>query len=90
MTSATYKISALPVVTPAAASVVEHQTGTLSGQATLDVLFEAMGVFTGSGAPEGVVAAATGSIYLNSAGGTSTTLYVKQSSPTATTGWVGK
>jgi hypothetical protein len=55
------------------------------------------GVFAGAkiimgfqASPEGVIAAETGSIFLTTAGGASTTLWVKESSPTATTGWVGK
>ena len=44
---------------------------------------------SGSGAPEGVVTAPIGSLYLRSDGGTSTTLYVKQSG-TGNTGWVAK
>lgn len=47
------------------------------------------GLFTGVGTPEGVVAAEPGSLYCNSAGGASTTLYVKQSG-SGNTGWVGK
>lgn len=43
----------------------------------------------GSGSPEGVYAAGVGSIYLDRAGGTSTTLYVKESG-TGNTGWVAK
>ncbi len=47
-------------------------------------------VLFGTGSPEGVVAARTGTMYLNHAGGAGTTLFVKQSSPTPKTGWVGK
>lgn len=43
----------------------------------------------GSGTPEGVVTAPVGSSYLRSDGGTSTTLYVKESG-TGNTGWVAK
>ncbi len=45
---------------------------------------------TGVGSPEGVVPANTGSMYTNQSGGAGTTLYVKESSPTTTTGWVAK
>lgn len=47
------------------------------------------GLFVGSGSPEGVVTADTGSLYCNTAGGAGTTLYVKQSG-SGNTGWVGK
>lgn len=46
-------------------------------------------ISTGSGSPEGVVTAATGSIYMNTSGGTNTTFYVKESG-SGNTGWVGK
>ncbi len=45
--------------------------------------------FTGSGSPEGVVTAPIGSLYSNTAGGASTTLYVKTSG-TGNTGWTAK
>lgn len=45
---------------------------------------------SGTGSPEGVVAAAIGSIYTNISGGTGTTLYVKESGNTGNTGWVAK
>lgn len=44
---------------------------------------------SGSGSPESVVTANPGTLYLNSAGGAGTTLYVKESG-TGNTGWVGK
>lgn len=47
------------------------------------------GLFAGSGSPEGSVTANPGSIYLNTAGGASTTLYVKESGG-GNTGWVAK
>jgi hypothetical protein len=46
-------------------------------------------IFAGSGSPEGVVTAVIGSLYLNTAGSTSTTLYVKTSG-TGNTGWTAK
>ncbi len=45
--------------------------------------------YTGSGSPNSVVTAGVGSIYINSAGGSATTLWVKESG-TGNTGWVGK
>jgi len=47
------------------------------------------GLFNGTGSPEGVLAARTGSMYLDRNGGASTTLYVKESG-TGNTGWVAK
>ena len=46
-------------------------------------------VWSGTGAPEGVIAAPVGSIYLDDNGGTAT-LYVKQSGGATSTGWVAK
>lgn len=45
--------------------------------------------YKGAGSPEGVVTAPVGAIYQRTDGGTSTTLYVKQSG-TGNTGWVAK
>lgn len=44
----------------------------------------------GAGSPEGVVTASPGAMYLNTAGGTGTTLYVKQTGSNTNTGWVAK
>ena len=52
-------------------------------------LFNGVKLVTGSGSPEGVVTAPTGSMYLNTAGGASTTLYVKTSG-SGNTGWTAK
>ena len=49
----------------------------------------ALGIYLGTGAPEGVVTANIGSLYLRKDGGAGTTLYVKQSG-TGNTGWVAK
>lgn len=46
-------------------------------------------IITGTGSPEGVVAAGVGSLYTNKSGGASTTLYVKTSG-TGNTGWTAK
>lgn len=46
-------------------------------------------VKTGTGSPEGALAAPVGSLYLNVSGGASTTLYVKTSG-TGNTGWTAK
>jgi hypothetical protein len=47
------------------------------------------GIYGGAGAPEGVVTASPGSMYLNQSGGGGTTLYIKESG-TGNTGWVAK
>lgn len=47
-------------------------------------------MLTGTGSPQGTVAAPVGSLYLRSDGGAGTTLYVKQSGASSSTGWVGK
>ena len=48
-----------------------------------------VGLRTGAGSPEGVIAAATGSIYMRTDGGAGSTLYVKESGA-SNTGWVAK
>lgn len=45
-----------------------------------------VGIYRGTGSPEGVVTANPGSIYLNSSGGATTALYVKKTG-TGNTGW---
>lgn len=50
---------------------------------------QTVGVRRGTGTPEGVVTAGIGSLFLRTDGGTSTTLYVKESG-TGNTGWVAK
>lgn len=48
------------------------------------------GIYNGSGNPNTVVNAQVGSIYLNTAGGAITTLWVKESGVGTNTGWVAK
>ena len=48
-----------------------------------------IGIFTGSGDPEGVQVASPGSRWYNTAGDAGTTFYVKESG-TGNTGWIGK
>ncbi len=48
-----------------------------------------VGIYTGSGSPEGSIAALTGSLYLRSDGGAGTSFYIKESG-SGTTGWVAK
>ena len=45
---------------------------------------------SGTGSPEGVVSAFVGSVYVNTSGGTSTTLYIKTSGGSGNTGWTAK
>lgn len=45
------------------------------------------GIYNGTGSPESVLSANTGSAYLNYAGGSGTTLYVKESG-SGTSGWI--
>lgn len=52
-------------------------------------LLNTVRIIPGAGAPEGVVTAPVGSLYLRTDGGASTTLYVKQSG-SSNTGWVAK
>ena len=44
----------------------------------------------GTGSPEGVVMGGLGDLYINTDGGASTTLYVKESGVDTNTGWVAK
>ena len=46
-------------------------------------------IYSGTGSPEGVLAATIGSLYTRADGGTGTTLYVKETG-TGNTGWVAK
>jgi len=46
-------------------------------------------IASGAGSPEGVVTAQVGSIYTNTSGSTSTTLYIKTSG-SGNTGWTAK
>lgn len=68
-------------------NIYEYQAGV--GQWVLIVSRWGLNWYTGTGTPEGVVAAPTGSIYTNTSGGVSTTLYVKTSG-TGSTGWTAK
>ncbi len=47
-------------------------------------------VLTGTGTPEAAVAAPVGTLYLDSAGTTSLTLYVKETGTDTNLGWVAK
>lgn len=49
-----------------------------------------LNIYVGSGSPNGQITDKPPAIYLNSAGGAGTTLYVKESGANTNTGWVGK
>lgn len=73
--------------TTLALTVDDSQNATFAG--TVAVQGTAARIYSGTGSPEGVVTAATGSIYLNLSGGNNTTFYVKQSG-SGNTGWNAK
>ena len=75
--------------TSSTGDIYEYQPGTGAGSWVKVITKWGMNWYTGSGTPEGSVAAPVGSLYTNSAGGASTTLYVKTSG-TGTTGWTAK
>lgn len=56
----------------------------------IDRLFQTLPIYSGNGDPESVVAAKIGSLFLRLDGGTSATLYVKESDDGGVTGWVAK
>lgn len=56
-------------------------------QVTLGV---GINISAGTGTPNGVVSGNPGDLYVSLAGGSGTTLYVKQSGANTNTGWVGK
>lgn len=64
-----------------------HSSGLLTASGPIAVSATAAAIYSGSGSPESVVAAAAGSIYLNTAGGTDTSLYTKGSG-SGNTGWI--
>jgi len=47
-------------------------------------------IITGTGSPEGVVNTNPGAIYINTSGGSGTTLYVKETGVGSSSGWVAK
>lgn len=47
-------------------------------------------IMTGTGTPVGLIAAPVGTLYLRLDGGTSTTLYVKETGGASASGWVAK
>jgi hypothetical protein len=58
----------------------------------LDTLYDRVNayLFVGTATPEGAVAAPVGSLFLRTDGGTSTSLYVKETGTTTSSGWVAK
>lgn len=65
------------------ASVTYFKTSELIGKEVLDRFR------SGTGSPEGVVTAGTGTLYTDVTGGVGTTFYVKET-PTGNTGWAAK
>jgi len=47
-------------------------------------------VSAGTGSPSGIVSGNPGDLYLNIAGGSGSTLFVKESGANTTSGWIGK
>ena len=73
---------------------IDNSTGrNRSGIQRIDTIYlgaSTVGLFSGTGSPEGVVTANPGSLYLNFSGGAATSLYVKQTGSSTNTGWIGK
>lgn len=69
--------------------VLEVLAGNIKTGAGNSYLIGTTRICSGSCSPNGLVSAPPGSIYLNTSGGSGTTLYVKESG-SGTTGWVGK
>jgi hypothetical protein len=85
--------SDLSVSASGEAQVVRFVDGSVNGafriEGTGRYNFDNTKLYIGAGAPEGVIVAPVGSLYLRTDGGTSTTLYVKTSG-TGNTGWTAK
>lgn len=64
-------------------------TADLDGVRGLPIGVAGCRIYSGAGAPEGVVTAVIGSLFLRNDGSTSTTLYVKTSG-SGNTGWTAK
>lgn len=45
---------------------------------------------SGAGSPQGRIVGSPGDVYLNTTGGTGTTLYIKESGRNTSSGWVAK
>jgi len=58
----------------------DHETGIINREI----------IFSGTGSPEGVVAASVGCLYIRTDGGAGTTLYVKETGGTTSNGWSAK
>lgn len=69
-----------------------NNSGTVAGYTEVNYMDRATNLlfyWSGNGTPEGAVTAAVGSLYMNTAGGAGTVLYVKQTG-TGNTGWGAK
>ena len=67
---------------------LSHLTSTAANTAT--ILPAKTNINVGSGSPNSVVLGNPGDLYLNTAGGAGTTLWVKESGTATNMGWVGK
>lgn len=56
----------------------------------IQAALNALGIYIGTGSPEGVVYAGNGAEYRRLDGGAGTSLYVKESAATLNTGWAAK
>lgn len=80
------------ILRPSLSLLMDNPTGTPDARfyGTLSVQGNAnQKIYSGSGSPEGVVAASFGSVYQSSSGGFGTTFYVKNSNSGGNTGWSG-
>lgn len=68
-------------------ALVRRETGRLE---TLIRQLQGAVPVAGTGSPAGVLAAPVGTLYRNSTGGTGTSLYVKETGGSTTSGWVAK
>jgi len=71
--------------------LVSNGTTGYTGSAATGVIgVRGTGILTGNGTPLSVVVAPVGTLYLRLDGGTTTTLYVKETGAGLSTGWVAK
>lgn len=82
------------VVTPQGlaflSNVAKSVRSTSVGSAQKVSLANGLNIYVGSGDPNGQITDSPPAVYFNTAGGASTTLYVKESGANTDTGWVGK
>jgi hypothetical protein len=93
--SGTLSAGSIATTGPVAAGAVTAASVTsagavVAGSITLGTGTSTVQIIVGSGAPDGVVAAPVGSLFLNVGPSGANTLYVKQSGMATNQGWVGK